>query len=164
MIFRESHLRNVVVAQKLNISCQGASVGTSAVSRKNYFGCQFFNWSFDHEREIRTHTLKRLVQTSNIMDIIEDQGKSCNDGLSRFCTGCSSFWQFFDDISRISWKKLCGGSKIKYFRSRRIRWHQRGVQENLFWASKFAFEIGPWLVNCDGGLHGLFRQAILSRI
>ena len=36
-----------------------------------------------------------------------------------------------------------GGAKIKYYKSRRIRWYQRGVQEKSFWLPIFLPKVGP---------------------
>ena len=36
-----------------------------------------------------------------------------------------------------------GGAKIKYYKSRRIRWYQRGVQEESFWLPISLPNVGP---------------------
>ena len=45
------------------------------------------------------------------------------------------FWRFLADLHR--------GSKIKYYKSRRIRWYQRGVQEKSFCLPILLPKVGP---------------------
>ena len=50
---------------------------------------------------------------------------------------------FFRRLLAIQPAKFDGSAKINYFKSRRIRWYHRDVQENSVWLSIFVPKVGP---------------------